>query len=54
MPTHKTVLLIQVDLEVGPGTIRTPENAKTTIQNILTTSIPHYDPQVRTLPFADH
>lgn len=54
MPTRKTVLLIQVDLDAVPGAFHTPESAKTHIQNILNGTIPHYDPQVRRLPFATH
>lgn len=54
MPNRKTVLLVQVDLDNVPGAFYNPESAKTYIQMILNNAIPHYDPQVKRLPFADH
>ena len=54
MPRRKTVLLVQVDLDAVPGAFHTPESARVHIQNILSNAIPHYEPEVKRLPFATH
>jgi len=54
MPTRKTVLLVQVNLDPVPGAFHTPQSAMSHIQTILDSSIPHYEPEVKRLPFANH
>lgn len=48
MDRERIMLSVMVDLDPVPGTFHTPESARDSVQAILLSSIPHYEPIVVT------
>lgn len=46
IPRKTVTLTVQVDLDPVPGAFHTEEDAAQRVQDILTSSIPHYHPIV--------